>query len=134
MASVHNSGGRALDVSGTMLLSAGPGGLNAGPFAVTLGTTLAIGSTEPITTVLDQQVPNGPWDVEITLRSGLLSRTVRATVTFPDSGASLPVATRPEPERRSMGLATGLGVVVVVGGLVVLFRHRKHKPVVRIAR
>src|SRR6202035_4758865 len=32
LASVHNTGGRALDMSGTLQLSSGPGGLSAGPF------------------------------------------------------------------------------------------------------
>ena len=47
LATVHNTGGRALDMSGTLQLLAGPGGLSAGPFPATLGTTLAIGDTEP---------------------------------------------------------------------------------------
>ena len=47
VASVHNTGGRALDMNGTLQLSAGPGGLSAGPFPANLGVTLAIGDTEP---------------------------------------------------------------------------------------
>jgi hypothetical protein len=44
-ASIHNTGGRALDLSGALALSDGPGGLSAGPFPITLGTTLGIGQT-----------------------------------------------------------------------------------------
>src|SRR5664279_5757270 len=52
-ATVHNTGGRAIDLSGDAQLTAGPGGLAAGPFAVTVGTTVGIGQTEPATVALD---------------------------------------------------------------------------------
>ena len=45
LATVHNTGGRALDMNGTLQLPAGPGGLSAGPFPANLGVTLAIGDT-----------------------------------------------------------------------------------------
>jgi hypothetical protein len=86
VASVHNTGGRALDMSGTLQLSSGPGGLSAGPFAANLGTTLAIGATEPIIIMLDKQIPDGPWHALVTLRSGLLERSARATISFPATG------------------------------------------------
>jgi hypothetical protein len=93
LASVHNTGGRALDMSGTLQLLAGPGGLSAGPFPATLGTTLAIDDTEPVTIALDKRLPAGPWDAQIILHSGLLERSARATITFPDTGPSPPVNT-----------------------------------------
>jgi hypothetical protein len=91
VATVHNSGGRALDMSGTLDLLAGPGGLRAGPFPATLGVTLGVGDTEPVRIVLDRQLPAGPWSVQITLRSGLLERTARVTLTFPAAGSAAPV-------------------------------------------
>jgi hypothetical protein len=105
VASVHNTGGRALDMSGSLQLSAGPGGLRAGPFAANLGTTLAIGATEPITIMLDKQIPDGPWHALVTLRSGLLERSARATISFPATGTS----------SRSPFL-----IVIIVAGFVVL--------------
>jgi hypothetical protein len=95
VASVHNSGGRALDMNGSLELLNGPGGLAAGPFPATLGTTLAIGDTQPVTIILDAQIPAGPWDAEIALQSGLLERTAEASITFPQAGASVPVALAP---------------------------------------
>jgi hypothetical protein len=93
LASVHNTGGRALDMSGTLELTAGPGGLSAGPFPADLGITLGVGDTEPVTIPLDKQLPAGPWDARITLRSGLLERRAEATITFPDAGAAPSVST-----------------------------------------
>jgi hypothetical protein len=43
----RTTGGRALDISGTLTLTAGHGGLQAGPFPVTLGTTLAPATPNP---------------------------------------------------------------------------------------
>ncbi|MDQ1582563.1 MAG: hypothetical protein QOF36_617, partial [Microbacteriaceae bacterium] len=86
-ASVRNTGGRALDLSGTLALKEGPAGLSAGPFAAETGTTLAVGQTDDVTIPLDNQVPAGPWNAELTLRSGLLSITANATITFPKRGA-----------------------------------------------
>jgi hypothetical protein len=83
VATVHNTGGRALDMSGTLRLGAGPGGLKAGPFPANLGTTLAIGATEPVTILLDQRLPAGPWKARVDLRSGLVQRHAQATITFP---------------------------------------------------
>ena len=86
VATVKNTGGRALDMSGTLDLGGGPGDLSAGPFDARLGTTLAVGESEPVTVALDNQVPAGPWDATITLRSGLLEISANATITFPDNG------------------------------------------------
>jgi MYXO-CTERM domain-containing protein len=93
LATVHNTGGRALDLSGTLTLADGPGALSAGPFDAVLGTTLAIGDTEPVTIPLDDQLPAGPWKATITLHSGLVEHIQQATLTFPDTGAADPVAT-----------------------------------------
>ncbi|MCU1498188.1 MAG: hypothetical protein JWM47_2141 [Acidimicrobiales bacterium] len=109
LAAVHNTGGRALDLGGTLELSAGPGGVRAGPFPAALGTTLAIGATEPVTIVLDGQLPAGPWDATVTLHSGLVERSAHATLTFPAAGVAAPVAATP-PASASGG-GSGLGPV-----------------------
>jgi hypothetical protein len=125
VATVHNSGGRALDMSGSLRLSAGPGGISAGPFAATLGTTLAIGGTEPVTIVLDKQLPAGPWDARVVLRSGLISRAAQATITFPASGAALPAPTR--SGRSGQGYVVRAAVLVLLAAIAafVLWRRRR---------
>lgn len=82
-AQVRNSGGRALEMSGSLTISDGPGGLRAGPYPATLGTTLATGQTSPVSVVLDKQLPSGPWKVRLSLQSGMIKRTVTTTLTFP---------------------------------------------------
>lgn len=82
-ATIRNTGGRALDLSGSLKLSKGPGGLTAGPFPVTLGTTLGIDQSEPISVSLNEQLPDGPWLATLSVKSGLTERTAHATITFP---------------------------------------------------
>jgi hypothetical protein len=90
-ATVRNTGGRALDLSGSLTLRNGPGGLEAGPFPAQLGITLGIGGTAPVTIELDPRLPSGPWDAELTLASGLDERTIFDVITFPGSAQALPI-------------------------------------------
>lgn len=85
---VHNTGGRALDLSGSLSLTDGPGGLSGGPFPAELGTTLAPGDTGPVRVPLDKAISGGPWTATLTLRSGLLERQARAQLTFPDQAGA----------------------------------------------
>jgi hypothetical protein len=123
LATVQNTGGRALDMSGTLRLDRGPAGLRAGPFPASLGTTLAIGDTEPVTIVLDAQLPAGPWDARITLRSGLITHNARATITFPSAGAA-PVrfGTARQSSSRYLAIVT---IIVALGAVILLVIVRR---------
>jgi hypothetical protein len=127
LASVHNTGGRALDMNGALRLLDGPSGLNAGPFPAKLGTTLAIGDTESVTIPLDEELPAGPWDARITLRSGLLERSARAQITFPITGTAPPALTTPT---RSVWLyvVIALGIMLMLGVVVVFVIRRRSLP------
>ena len=109
---------------GTLELSGGPGGLSAGPFPASLGTTVAIGATESVTVVLDKQVPAGPWEAGITLHSGLLERSAQATITFPDAGSSLPVETK-TPESGWLYVAVAVLVMLLGTAAWLQLRHRR---------
>ena len=124
LATVHNTGGRALDMSGNLKLVAGPGGLRAGPFRADLGTTLPIGGTESVVIVLDEALPAGPWDARITLRSGLIVRSAHATITFPAAGAAPSVTATPIRPRWLSPIITGLVVVLLIGIAAPLVRTR----------
>jgi hypothetical protein len=133
-AEVVNVGGRAIDMSGELVLTDGPGSLTAGPFAAELGTTLAPGATAPVTIVLDGSLPDGPWHAKLDLRSGLLERTAEADLTFPERGmAAAPVDVEVSWWRQwGMRGALGVGAVVLLAVLVALgvaraARRRPHK-------
>jgi hypothetical protein len=122
-ATVHNTGGRALDMSGSLKLSDGPGGLSAGPFPARLGTTLAPRQSEPVTVPLDKNIPAGPWHARIDLASGLIKRAAEGTITFPaaDASAAAPVAATDIPLGKSpISLPLAIAVIAALALLVLL--------------
>lgn len=126
-ATVVNTGGRALDIGGSLTLTDGPGGLTAGPFDATLGVTLAIGSTEDVRVVLDPQVPNGPWTASITLRSGLTERDAVAEIMFPASGSAAPVTVDDGSFWSIVKSAAVVAVVLVVAALIMVWVTRRRR-------
>ena len=127
IANVHNTGGRALDMSGTVQLAGGPGGLNGGPFPVELGVTLAIGATEPLTIALDKSLPAGPWQVTITLHSGLVERSAQALLSFPEVGAgpTVPILSPPSEGGAAVTVAVVALGVAMVGAASFRVRRRR---------
>lgn len=131
LAQVTNPGQRALDMSGELTLSDGPGGLSAGPFPATLGTTLGIGERQPVEIVLDPALPAGPWTARITLRSGELERMVEGTLTFPSGDAEQVVDARAVDADDDSGalllpaIAAALLLAVLGSLLFLLWRRRR---------
>ena len=129
-ASVHNTGGRALDMSGVLTLTNGPGALSVGPFNAALGATLGLGQTEPVLVTLDKALPSGPWDVKIVLRSGTTSREATATLTFPDQPAT--AADPVEPGSSGSGgtlivAGAGIGILVLIAVVWLVVGRRRSK-------
>lgn len=126
---VTNTGGRALDASGELSLSAGPGGLSAGPFAVRQAVTIAPGKTQNVTFTLPRELPNGPWTALIRLKSGLLERQASAPVTFPDAGPGEAVAPVPADgnEWHPMITVAAAAVLVVLAVLTIALLARRRR-------
>jgi hypothetical protein len=131
---VHNIGGRALDLTGSLNLTNGPGGLRAGPFAAKLGTTLGIGQTEPVTIPLDPRIPSGPWTATVTLTSDEVTHEATGVISFPTvAGSSAsPVAATPVHHHRgpSFIILTVVAAIVLLAVLLLLlliWRRRKEE-------
>ncbi|MGV9242116.1 COG1470 family protein [Streptomyces sp. NPDC003710] len=137
-AQVHNTGGRALDLSGTLDLTKVRGSIHAGPYPVQLGTTLAPGQSEPVTVLVTDQVANGPWKATLHLKSGLYEETYRARITFPrHSGHGRAARAHIVAGRRSMvfyGGATGLLLGGAILPVTVMVRRRRAAPAGRPSR
>jgi hypothetical protein len=121
-AQVHNTGGRTLDMGGTLSLPEGPGGLKAGPFPASTGVTLLPGDTAPVNVVLDERIPAGPWKVRLTLISGLVKHTVTATITFPPAGIG-------KPQQMGFHLTLPLLIALMIGlfaVVVIVLVRRSH--------
>ena len=129
-ASVTNTGERALDMSGELELADGPGGIRAGPFNAELGRTLAIGETQPVRVVLDEETPAGPWEATLTLRSGRVEKAVEGTIRFPEPGDRPTDITFEEVEegKSQAALAAVLLLLLVLLGLLFwLWKRRRDK-------
>ncbi len=129
-AAVRNTGGRALDLDGTLRLSDGPGGLSAGPFAAETSSTLAVGATEPVSIELDERLPAGPWTARVDMVSGLVERSAEAVVTFPDAGPGVAVAAAPGRSRPVWLYITAaiVALLLVVGLALLWWRRRARSP------
>lgn len=136
-ATVRNTGGRALDLTGKLTLTDGPGGLRAGPFDANVGTTLAIGASAPVAVPLDPSLPDGPWKATIEMTSSTTTRRATATITFPSAaGASAaPVDATPVDDGGSsfpvLPVAIGGGLLLLLLLLLLFLRRRgSSEPVV----
>jgi hypothetical protein len=128
-ATVRNTGGRALDITGTLVLSDGPGGLGAGPFPADLARTLAVGDTQTIAITLDARLPAGPWHAAVALESGTTERRGEATISFPASGAAAAVADRKPGAASRWPVPAAGGVALVLSFLALRhFRRRRARP------
>ena len=122
---VTNTGGRALDISGELSLTGGPGGLSAGPFAVQQAVTVAPGKTQNVTVTLPRELPNGPWTAQIRLKSGLLERQAAAPVTFPDAGPGEAVAPVQKDGNEWLPWLAAAVIVLAAIALALLARRRR---------
>ncbi|MDQ0864483.1 hypothetical protein [Arthrobacter globiformis] len=127
---VTNTGGRALDITGTLRLAAGPGGLSAGPFGIQKAATIAPGKAQNVTFTLPAELPNGPWTASVSLKSGLLERKATATLTFPDAGpgeAVTPVQEEETPWSALMALAAAALITLIATALLMQRRRRRRR-------
>jgi len=129
-AKIHNTGERAIDLSGTITLTKGPAGLSAGPFRIPLGNTVGVGDTQPLLAPLDPQLPDGPWRVKVTVTSGVTTRDAEATLTFPPNagaGPEVPVEQDPPLPWQWIAAATIAGILVLaLLGFLLVRRRRRH--------
>jgi hypothetical protein len=127
-----NDGERAIDLTGDLLLTDGPGGVRAGPFDSGGALTLAPGQCGNVVIGLDPNLPAGPWNATVNLRSGPEQRSASATITFPSvPGAAKPVAAKPRAVtgtgRGRIALAIALLLLLLALLLLFLLWRRRRK-------
>jgi hypothetical protein len=120
LTTIHNTGGWALDLRGTLRLTAGPGGLTAGPLHANLRNTLPVGQRERVTISLDKGFPLGPWEAQVTVRSGLLEHSARGRIVFP--GLASPRLPWLYPA------IAGFGVIILLGATRFAVLQRRRRP------
>lgn len=126
-ASVHNTGERAVDLSGELSLSNGPSSLSAGPFPTRDMLTLAPGASGTVTVQIDGDLPDGPWEARLALTSGLTTEVGTGTITFPSERATSAAPARVEASGQPplAPVATAGAVVALLAVASSAFRWRR---------
>ena len=126
-AEIRNTGARALDMTGSVALTNGPGGVRAGPFPIAGGTTIGIRQSGAVTAALDPRLPDGPWTATVTLQSGTVKKTKTVRISFPPEPVGVSVGGEP-PSRLPWFLIGGaLALALLVLLLALLARRRRRK-------
>ncbi|WP_278312618.1 hypothetical protein [Lolliginicoccus levis] len=120
---IDNTGGRAVDITGSLDLADGPGGIRLDTVRSSQATVPA-GEPGQVVFALSDTLPNGPWQATVTLASGLLERTTTAEVTFPDTGAGDSVGAEQESQQTWWWILVVLAVLAVLAAIL-LIRHRR---------
>ncbi|WP_309107266.1 hypothetical protein [Arthrobacter sp.] len=123
---VTNTGGRALDLAGSIALSKGPGGISAGPFGAQKALTLAPGKDGTVVTTLNPALPNGPWNAQLKLKSGLIEHESAAIVTFPDAGEGKTVEIAPQAGFPWIAVGALLMTLLIATVLLRLWLRRRN--------
>ncbi|MEV0233845.1 hypothetical protein [Nonomuraea sp. NPDC050786] len=127
VATISNTGQRALDLDGGLTLSHGPNGLTTGPIPISRGTTLAPGDHGDVTVALRKGLPRGPWKYRFELNSGWVTRTVTGTLTFPAKPGTGGSASFDSPLPVPLALA---GPAALIAGISLVIGYRRFRKVV----
>jgi hypothetical protein len=119
-AHVQNTGARAVDLTGQLRLTGGPGGRTAGPFTQQRIVTLAPGQSGTVVFPLPARLKDGPWAASATLVSGLNTATARTKIVF---GVQLAAASW--TSRASLMWGGGMLLVALVIAAVIIARFRR---------
>ncbi len=120
---VRNTGERAVDISGSAMLSGGPAGLGAGPFPVTEAPTLAPGQAGVVTIGFPVEIPAGPWTVDVQLGSGRVKNSVSATITFPAPGQVIAASSSSSMPWWQIAVAVVAGLLILLGIVALALRR-----------
>ena len=122
---IRNTGQRAVDISGTIGLSDGPGGLQTGLIPTDNTVTLAPGQAATTTAVFDRRLLSGPWRATISLASGLIAHQATATVTFTTAAAVVIRAPSHHTTMWWLWLIIAVAVAAISAFLLVLLRRSR---------
>ena len=125
VAHVDNTGGRAIDLNGSVLLADGPGGTSSGPFAAQKIVTLAPGQSWNVTFAAPKSLPDGSWRATVTLVSGLTTAKATATIQL----SNIAVTQAALSAMQWIWLALGGLVLALVAAMVWYARQHRRREI-----
>jgi hypothetical protein len=125
VAHVDNTGGRAIDLNGSVLLADGPGGTSSGPFAAQKIVTLAPGQSWNVTFAAPKSLPDGSWRATVTLVSGLTTAKATATIQL----SNIAVTQAALSTMQWIWLALGGLVLALVAAMVWYARQHRRREI-----
>ena len=84
--------------------------------------TIAPGDKQNVIFTLDAELPNGPWEAHLRLKSGLVEHEASATITFPNAGQGETVTPRARP--LFLWIVLGAGVLLLAAATLWWLRRR----------
>jgi hypothetical protein len=129
VAHVNNTGGRAIDLNGSVRLTDGPGGTSSGPFPAQRVVTLAAGQSWNMTFAVPKSLPDGSWRVTVNLASGLTKATATAGIQLTATATKTATATATAATSATpwIWLAVGGLTVLVVAMAWYARQHRRRR-------
>jgi hypothetical protein len=124
VAHVNNTGGRAIDLNGSVRLADGPGSTTSGPFPAQRMVTLAPGQAWNMTFAPPRSLPDGSWRATITLVSGMTTATATATIRLGPTVVAQAGLSAMQWIWLSLG---GLVLILVVGMGSYALQHRRRR-------
>jgi hypothetical protein len=125
VAHVNNTGGRAIDVNGSVRLTDGPGGTRSGPFRAQRIVTLAPGQSWNMTFAPPKSLPDGSWQVTVTLASGLTKATATTTIQLSASVATQAARSSTQWIWLALGGLVAAALAIAAGRYVRQYRRRR---------
>ena len=122
---VHNTGGAAVDIHGTLQLSGGPGGVSAGPFQTPAVLSLTPGQSGQSTFDLSAHLPEGSWQASVTMISGLITQTEKVTLDF--TSASITTAATAAHNPFPLVLVAGGIAAIIILAIAALLINRSRR-------
>jgi hypothetical protein len=131
---VTNTGGRAIDIKGNLSLRDGPDSLRAGPFPLAHVVTLAKGQSGTVSLPLSKGLPRGPWTAKITAKSGIVTESLTARITFPRVGSQHSTAAVIQPPNWWVLIPVILILILIPPAAALSRRRRRARNLARLSQ
>jgi hypothetical protein len=132
MATIHNTGGRAIDTTANVTLAAVGATLTAGPYDSVESVTIAPGDTAQVPISITDDIDAGPWLATVVATSGPLVVSAESTLTFPAAGSGDAVAATASDPGVPVWVWVAMLLAIALCAVLVVYLYRRRIAVRRL--